>query len=181
MYEPPVPTAAWIRNLPFTQPFPIHRASRRHRTQTWCPAQVKTALLTVFRIHLTALPRRRDEGSPVPAFGTTLSGLLAENQSVPPRTTDLSLGRGHQPRRTNGGGTPNRWMLSRIAGDNSRSSAASGILRITYREWVTTFVRILISRSLSAVSSQRFSAVVGRFGSSRGVNSPTRPPVKAAG
>jgi hypothetical protein len=32
-----------------------------------------------------------------------------------------------QPRRTNGGGTPNRWMRSGITTDNSRSPTGSAL------------------------------------------------------
>lgn len=45
--------------------FPIDQASSRDRTQAGWPVQVKTAFLTVFRAHLTALGRRRDGSSTV--------------------------------------------------------------------------------------------------------------------
>ena len=36
------------------------------------------------------------------------------------------------PRRSSGGGTPKRWMRSRIAANNSRGAATSAIWKITY-------------------------------------------------
>ena len=38
----------------------------------------------------------------------------------PTRTVNFSFGHERQLRRTNGGGTPNRWMRSKIAANNSR-------------------------------------------------------------
>ncbi len=50
-----------------------------------------------------------------------------------------------QPCRTNGGGTPNRWMRSRIAANKSHGTATSAIWKITYAECVTTLAPIWIS------------------------------------
>ncbi len=58
------------------------------------------------------------------------------------------------PRCTNGGGTPNRWIRSKIAANNSRGTATSAIWKITYRELVTTLAPILINFSRSVVSDQ---------------------------
>ena len=61
-----------------------------------------------------------------------------------------------QPCRTKGGGTPNRWIRSRIPANNSRGTATSAIWKITYPECLTTLAPILISFSRSVVSDQCF-------------------------
>ncbi len=61
-----------------------------------------------------------------------------------------------QPRCTNGGGTPNRRMRSRIAANKSRGTATSTIWNITYFACRTTFAPILISFSRSVVNDPCF-------------------------
>ncbi len=67
-----------------------------------------------------------------------------------------SLGHQCQPRCTNSGGTPSRWKRSRIAANNSRSTATSYIQWMTYREWVTIFAPVLIIFFGGVVIDQRF-------------------------
>ncbi len=80
--------------------------------------------------------------------------LRMPNHFGPTRFTNVSLGHERQPRRSNGGGTPNRWMRSRIVANNSRGTATSAIWKITYPECLTTLAPILISFSRSVVNDQ---------------------------
>ncbi len=57
-----------------------------------------------------------------------------------------------QPLCASGGGTPNRWMRSKIAANKSRGTATSAIWKTTYLEWVATFAPILISLSRGVVN-----------------------------
>ncbi len=83
--------------------------------------------------------------------------VSAQHQPLAPtRITNFWLGHRRQPCRTNGGGTPNRWMRSRIAANNSRGTATSAIWNVTYLECRTTFAPILINFSLSVVNDQCF-------------------------
>jgi hypothetical protein len=89
------------------------------------------------------------------ASGTTIPARLrAASTSAPTRTNTVSVGHWRQPRRTSGGGTPNRWIRSKIAASNSRGTAISAIWKITYPECVTTLAPILISFSRSVVNDQ---------------------------
>ncbi len=59
-----------------------------------------------------------------------------------------------QPLCASGGGTPNRWMRSKIAANKSRGTATSAIWKITYPECVTALAPILTSFSRSVVSDR---------------------------
>ena len=65
-----------------------------------------------------------------------------------PESSYRSPFRDTHPRCTNAGGTPNRWMRSRIAANSSRGTATSAIWNVTYLACRTALALILFTFSL---------------------------------
>ena len=113
--------------------------------------QAETAYLTVNPARL-ATPTR--QACPYGSGNDDPPPLPRSINSLPPRIANLSFARDAQPRCTNGGGTPKRWMRSRMAANRSRGTATSASWNVTYLACRTTFAPILISFSRSVVNDQ---------------------------
>ena len=146
----PVALAVAIETVTTINPvFPSYQISRRNRIQTNRSTQAKRPILPRF---VPAWLLQRANPAPEASGTTSPARFRAASILAPTQIADVSLGHEHQPRCTNGGGTPKRWMRSRIAANKSRGTATSASWNATYLACRTSFAPILISFSRSVVN-----------------------------